>query len=788
MSKNIWLVLISSVLFLISCAGNRKAEISVVPPDTHALKPGSTVPVSVTASSTDYGIFKVCNIGNGAGLFLNNDGELTHGTAVRQTMWRTPRGVTGKISLQFDLGTSLPVGKMEVWNYNPAGANSEDTGTGIKSIRIFYSLDGISWEELTGPGYPYQLEKASGINNLTATNLVGTNEPVDFNNINAQYIKLVVPTEPEVGNWGGDGKSKRVFGLSEVRFSLGEGFAVLPADEWTGLLKRYNGWAGADGIFSIPLSGGKEFSRGIEERTLFLFSDTFIGHVNPALDTRQGNHMVNNTLALLEDETPLPRNIEFIWGQAGDYSLESVFSPRIPIEDSPVGSAAVNLTNDSGMSGRSAKTDIHENDSSESMWLSARNPEGEISLEFDFSGSYPLGEMWVWNYNEHLDYRDGLHRWGLKDTRIYYSDGGDKWTELKGNGYPYQLAEADGSGELAATNLNDGNNSPVSFDGIKTRYVKIVFSAEPGVGNWGGVPGEEDRYGLSEVRFYTPEGRKLFSQTTAGSTDHSLSHRAESSRYWLQDGTVIDGMLYLFPLLVQDSITEAGGMGFAVKDVHMIQVPVSGGELMLDESKRYDTPLSFTEESTGKEFFFGCGVMDNRRGNGGFDPDGYIYIYGYTNQGAHKNLIAARTLPENMADFNTWNFWNGSNWTLDMEDAAAIAAGVSAELSVAPQTDGLFKDRYLLIYMKDTISGVICYRTAPSPEGPFSETREIYFAPESLQGTTVFTYNAKAHPHLSKKGGVLVSYNVNSTDTAAFNDADIYRPRFIRLIDTSLQK
>lgn len=787
MLRNTWLIFIGSVLFLASCTRNTKTEVSAVPPDTHVMKPGSAVPVSVTASSTDYSLFKVCNIGNGSGLSLNADGELSHGTDIEETMWRTPRGVTGNISLLFDLGISLPVGQMEVWNYNPPDGDTEDTGAGIKNIRIYHSLDGISWKELKGRGYPYRLEKASGKNNLTATNLVGTNEPIDFNNINARYTKLVVSTEPGVGNWGGDETNERVFGLSEVRFSLGEGFAVFPADEWTGLFKRYNGWVGADGIFSIPLSGRREFLPETEKITLFLFSDTFIGQVNPALDTRQGNHMVNNTLAFLEDETPLPGNIDFVWGQAGDYTLESVFSPRIPKENSPVGSSAVNLSNNSGMSGRFAKTDTHENDSSESMWLSALNPEKDISLEFDFGGSYHLGEMWVWNYNEHQKYRKGLHRWGLKNIKVFYRGKGGKWTELTGSGYPYQLAEADGSDELPATNLNDGNNSPISFGGIKTRTVKITFSNEPGAGNWGGVPGQENRYGLSEVRFYTAEGRNLFSQTTAGSTDHSLSRRAGSSRYWLQDGAVIDNILYLFPLLVQDGNAEAGGMGFAVQDVHMIQVPVSGGELMLNESKRYDTPLSFTDESTGKEFFFGCGIMDNRRGSGGFDPDGYIYIYGYTNQGAHKNLIVARTLPEKIADFNTWNFWNGSDWTLQMEEAEAIAAGVSAELSVAPHKDGLFEDRYLLIYMKDTISGVICYRNAPSPEGPFSEPAEIYFAPESLQGTTVFTYNAKAHPHLSKKGELLVSYNVNSTDTAAFYDADIYRPRFIRLIDTSLQ-
>ena len=44
-------------------------------------------------------------------------------------------------------------------------------------------------------------------------------------------------------------------------------------------------------------------------------------------------------------------------------------------------------------------------------------------------------------------------------------------------------------------------------------------------------------------------------------------------------------------------------------------------------------------------------------------------------------------------------------------------------------------------------------------------------------------YNAKAHPHLSRPGELLISYNVNTFDFWGdfFRDADIYRPRFIRL-------
>jgi hypothetical protein len=55
----------------------------------------------------------------------------------------------------------------------------------------------------------------------------------------------------------------------------------------------------------------------------------------------------------------------------------------------------------------------------------------------------------------------------------------------------------------------------------------------------------------------------------------------------------------------------------------------------------------------------------------------------------------------------------------------------------------------------------------------------------------LFTYNAMAHPEFTENGMLLISYNMNSNNLGDhFRDADIYRPRFIRvplkIIDPSL--
>jgi hypothetical protein len=85
-----------------------------------------------------------------------------------------------------------------------------------------------------------------------------------------------------------------------------------------------------------------------------------------------------------------------------------------------------------------------------------------------------------------------------------------------------------------------------------------------------------------------------------------------------------------------------------------------------------------------------------------------------------------------------------------------------------------------LLYLASDDGGMssrIVARLAGSPQGPWSEPILIHQAPEH-QGE-VFAYNAKAHPELSCEKGMLVSYNVNTSNLEkVMADAGIYRPRF----------
>ena len=87
-------------------------------------------------------------------------------------------------------------------------------------------------------------------------------------------------------------------------------YVVEPAPEWTNLFYRKSGWFGADGVFSIPLSGVDKQGNMGNDKTMLIFSDTYIGDV---VDNKPqpGHKMVNNTIAYVNGLEPNPDSISF---------------------------------------------------------------------------------------------------------------------------------------------------------------------------------------------------------------------------------------------------------------------------------------------------------------------------------------------------------------------------------------------------------------------------------------------------------------------------------------------
>ncbi len=105
--------------------------------------------------------------------------------------------------------------------------------------------------------------------------------------------------------------------------------SVSKATDWTRLLTRTDGWTGADGIFSIPLSGFEGPDRIDHSKTLFLFSDTFIGQVD-VNGARKNARLINNSLAILDGRLPDSSKMRFLWGKDTMGLAKSVFVPNTP--------------------------------------------------------------------------------------------------------------------------------------------------------------------------------------------------------------------------------------------------------------------------------------------------------------------------------------------------------------------------------------------------------------------------------------------------------------------------
>ncbi len=162
---------------------------------------------------------------------------------------------------------------------------------------------------------------------------------------------------------------------------------------------------------------------------------------------------------------------------------------------------------------------------------------------------------------------------------------------------------------------------------------------------------------------------------------------------------------------------------------------------------------------------------------------GYLYIYGVkeTNRW-NKQLVLARAPCGFVERFDTWQFFTGdNNWSPSLREARPIADHVVNEFSVDRVTLG-GRTKLVMVHSEEVFGSRIMLRTADRAEGPWSNPVPVYRVQGVSKNKKYFTYGAKAHAHLSRESELLISYLINANDLWTMAaDADIYRPRFIRL-------
>jgi hypothetical protein len=161
---------------------------------------------------------------------------------------------------------------------------------------------------------------------------------------------------------------------------------------------------------------------------------------------------------------------------------------------------------------------------------------------------------------------------------------------------------------------------------------------------------------------------------------------------------------------------------------------------------------------------------------------GRVFIYGVTSDRSNnRDLVLARSPPDNFEDFEEWEFIGGDGqWRKSPGKASPVARGVAGELSVDKMPGQCGGMHYVMVYSEPLFGNRIFVRIAEKPEGPWSEVKTVFSVSGVQKSETLFTYAAKGHASLSGPGKLLISYIVNSHQFSELaNDASIYRPRFI---------
>lgn len=249
----------------------------------------------------------------------------------------------------------------------------------------------------------------------------------------------------------------------------------------------------------------------------------------------------------------------------------------------------------------------------------------------------------------------------------------------------------------------------------------------------------------------------------------------EGDWYWHLDGVRLGGLVHILSQRMRRG--DGGDFDFAVDGMSLITFDPAAPDPLMSH-RQVDTPLFRPARGRFGDIAFGAGILPNTAEAGSPAPDGFIYVYGTRGDFLDRKVLVARVEPERFTNFSAWRFWDGSQWGADITAAAPVGDRASSELSASPLPDG----RFVLVFQLDGLGRQVAARVGASPVGPFGDIVRLWDCPEVDLDPDVYVYNAKAHPHLSRPGELLVSYNVNSFQ---FGDhlrhAGLYRPRFIRV-------
>lgn len=546
----------------------------------------------------------------------------------------------------------------------------------------------------------------------------------DFNNLVARYLKAE--------------------GEFEIEVYQGEGYIGVSEKKWDKLFAKEQYWVGGDGLYSFNLNGSDNYQSKEDDVTFCVFGDTFactLGHDESRLEPLA---MPNNSYCIIKKKNPSEEDVEFFLNEDDKGHCKAFLEPENELAYS--GTMAFNLIN-------------YNPEQINNNYLSSINPKKDIEIVFTLNDKTYIDHLEILNYfvktNKDLNYQGR----GVNQMKVYL-DG---------------LFNQDVNLSQAEFALEGKNPTKVVIN-KECQEIKFVISNQIGIGNFGGANGKEAFFGLNKVYIYDQENILLTDLKVEANSE--FLKKSNHAWFWLQDGIILDHKFYSLPFVVTSDITQPEGFQFKIDGISLIEADVKNNDVDLRNNRQKTTNLY--QKIDGRTWNFGCGFYNNSHESLEEDSDGYIYIYGYTSSFAEfdkgNRMRVARVLKEHFTDLNKWEYYTGQGFSRKMEDAIPVLDHVSCELSVHRD-----HGKYIAVFTYNTQSKYIAYAESPTPYGPFSDIRIAYVCPENLC-PHMYLYNAKAHPHLSSEGDILVSYNIN---TSNFDEniqfGRTYGPRFLRL-------
>ncbi len=159
----------------------------------------------------------------------------------------------------------------------------------------------------------------------------------------------------------------------------------------------------------------------------------------------------------------------------------------------------------------------------------------------------------------------------------------------------------------------------------------------------------------------------------------------------------------------------------------------------------------------------------------------YTYVYGLDSApGAFYGMKLARVPLGESLQTSDWTYWNGSQWVSGEANAAVINAG--------GQLGGVMAQAGGAGYVGASIPGGVYHGSevtlsyACSPTGPWSTPQAVYPIPQVSQYPDEIAYTPTFHPELTDQGGLVLSYDINSTSSGAvLQNVHQYQPQFLVL-------